>query len=299
MTNLKHIASIFQSTERKYEQVRYIGFGSIALEEFALHQIFRSKVTGKDDITVLGPFKLTLLDWLFLRYRKANFYVTGENRPPQFHLARKHIGFWKSYYKTDNVYRFPYWMWHLDWSELSEVPEYPRYGMPLSIERLMRPIRENYAYDQISARLHRAVLISKHLNEPRKRFYELTLNAIGCDGFGGAFDNDDRTRPKMPRMEKYRFSLCPENSIGDGYITEKIPEAFHSGCIPITWCRPKDLIEDFNPRAVVNLFGLDDKQCNELLLELNGEGELFLSLISEPLLLKKPKLNGLIRFIQS
>ena len=270
------------------------------------HQLLMS--AGRD-VEVVGPF---MSAGRFGRYRdviiklmiasglkkKANFFITGENKPPQFRWAKKQIGFWKSYVDRTDVFRFPYWMWHLDWPELEHVPAYPRYGMPLSIERLMRPISKSYDNNQINSRLNRAVLFSKHLKEPRKKFFELTSKSMGCDGFGGAFGKDDRTQPKKPILEGYQYSLCPENSIGDGYITEKIPEAFHSGCVPIGWCRPEDLAEDFNPDAVINLYGLDDQQIKELLVELKACGRLYKSLISEPLLLKRPDLRPLINFIQ-
>lgn len=273
-------------------------------KEHMFHALLESVKCGRP-IEVIGPFKsksnIKCLLERFLRLvrikKKADFFITGENNPPQFNRAKKQIGFWRSYPDRDDVFRFPYWMWHLDWPELRGVPDYPRYGMPLSIDRLMRPICETYPIDQLSSRLNRAVLFSMHLREPRKRFYELTSNIIGCDGFGGAFGSDNRKQPKMPLMERYRFSLCPENQIGDGYITEKIPEAFHSGCVPITWCRPDDLQEDFNPRAVINLYGLDDAQINEVLTEVLQGGRLYTDLVREPLLIEQPSLTPLIDFI--
>lgn len=273
-------------------------------KEHIFHYLFQSLQCGRP-IEVVGPFKSggrikrfgqRFYSAMFPR-NKADFFITGENRRPQFHRAKKQIGFWRSYSDRDDVFRFPYWMWHLDWPELTEVPDYPRYGMPLSIDRLMRPICETYSVNQLLSRLPRAVLFSMHLREPRQRFYQLTSSAIGCDGFGGAFGNDNREQPKMPVMERYRFSLCPENQIGDGYITEKIPESFHSGCIPIAWCRPDDLQVDFNPKAVINLYGLDHAQVNEVLIEVASGGCLYSSLIKEPLLLKRPTLTPLIRFI--
>lgn len=280
-------------TKQTKDHVKYVGFSGVNLNLFMIHKI----IPAKSNSIVLGPFPVTLFDRFLLKLKKADFFITGENVSPRFSCAKKQIGFWGSYPDRDDVFRFPYWMWHLDWPELREVPDYPRYGMPCSINRLMRPICETYSKDKLSSRLNRAVLFSMHLREPRERFYELTSNVIGCDGFGGAFGNDNRKQPKMPIMEGYRFSLCPENQIGDGYITEKIPEAFHSGCVPITWCRPDDLQEDFNPRAVINLYGLDDLQVKEVLTEVSLQGRLYNDLVSEPLLLSRPSLIPLIKFI--
>lgn len=261
----------------------------------------------KRDVRILGPFsagihcnlaqKLKLKKLISFAEPKADFFITGENCEPQFRRARKQIGFWRRYPDRNDVFRFPNWMWHLDWPELEHQPPYPRYGMRLSIDRLMRPINETYSKRQLEGRVRKAVLFSKHLRDPRKRLFELTKKDIGCDGFGGAFGNDNRQQPKMTLMERYRFSLCPENSIGDGYVTEKIPESFHSGCIPIAWCTPEDLAEDFNPRAVVNLYGLDNQQCSEILKELQHGREYFEYIVRQPLLLKRPSLKPLLEFI--
>jgi hypothetical protein len=270
--------------------------------DYLLHRLF---VNSGRQLNILGPFSPRsridrLLSNFFYRFiQKADFFVTAENRNPKFGMAKKQIGFWRSFSGRDDVFRFPYWMYHLDWcEELENQPPYPRYGVRLSIDRLMRPISESYIQKQLDARLNRAVIFSSHLIEPRKRFFELVEQTIGCDGFGNVFGRADRSQAKMPVMENYRFSLCPENSIGDGYITEKIPEAFHSGCIPITWCRPEDLAEDFNPAAVVNLYGLDDKVICELMTEIQSGGSLYRSLLNAPLLLYKPTLYPLLEFLK-
>lgn len=271
---------------------KYIGLG------FPEHHWIIQKILQDFGLkkTIMGSFP-SVVERFGLIFFKADFFITGENRSPEFYRAKKQIGFWRSYTDRNDVFRLPNWMWHLDWPDVQDQPPYPRYGMRLSIDRLMRPINWTYSKRQLEARIEKAVLFSKHLREPRKRLFELTNESIGCDGFGGAFGNDNRQQPKMPLMERYRFSLCPENSIGDGYITEKIPEAFHSGCIPICWCRPEDLAEDFNPHAVVNLYGLDDQQCVEVLTELKREGEYFQAIIHQPLLLNRPSLAPLVEFL--
>ncbi|MBT4090894.1 MAG: hypothetical protein HOE30_20605 [Deltaproteobacteria bacterium] len=53
-------------------------------------------------------------------------------------------------------------------------------------------------------------------------------------------------REKNPTLNKYRFSLCFENCSFPGYITEKIFDCFHSGCIPVYFGAPD--ITDFVPK---------------------------------------------------
>jgi hypothetical protein len=50
---------------------------------------------------------------------------------------------------------------------------------------------------------------------------------------------------KLPVMSRYKFSVCFENCIFPGYVTEKIFDCFLAGCIPIYYGAPD--IEDFVP----------------------------------------------------
>ena len=105
------------------------------------------------------------------------------------------------------------------------------------------------------------------------------------------------TTQKKELLSQYQINLCPENFIGQGYITEKIPEAFLSGCIPVTYCDPNDLKLDFNHKAVVNLYGLSGYQIRKKLKEISTDFEVFTALRNEPLLLSIPENKKLIELL--
>jgi hypothetical protein len=225
------------------DRISYTDFHSgFAPKHSLIHQLL-SEV--RSPASVIGPFPKSgishrILRSIHTRMRgKSDFFITAENREPNFIHATYQIGFWREYGMADNSYRFPCWMWHLEWPNLIGHPIYRRYGMRLSIERLMNPIASNHSKSNLKSRVSRAACISSHMHEPRESLFQLTNEAIGCDGYGRAFGSNYLNKPKIDILMHYKFSLCPENSIGDGYITEKIPEAYHSGCIPITWCRPE------------------------------------------------------------
>jgi len=285
--------------------VRYLGLGSIKPSKWLLDRFFRKASVSKHkrrNTTIIGPFGLSWYQKIIIKLRailgfKVDFFVTGENRPPRFDVADKQIGFWRSYKDRSDVLRFPNWMWHLDWPGLVDQPEYPRYGMRLSIDRLLSSIEDTYGAKSEEGRRNKAVLFTGHLREPRNRLYQLVNETLGCDGYGRPFGTENKQAAKMPVLEQYVFCLCPENSLGDGYVTEKIPEAFHAGCIPITWCRPEDLAEDFNSEAVVNLYGLDDTQVRDQLLRLATDTKYVTSLRRWPLLRERPSPTALEEFI--
>lgn len=67
------------------------------------------------------------------------------------------------------------------------------------------------------------------------------LASIGQIDCAGRFrNNTDELKTvygdrKEEYLRQYRFNLCPENSLGEGYITEKVFDSISAGCIPIYW----------------------------------------------------------------
>lgn len=84
------------------------------------------------------------------------------------------------------------------------------------------------------------------------------LSKIGrVDSAGRWKHNDDSLKTKyadnkLKWLRNYRFNLTPENSNGNGYVTEKILDAISSGCIPIYWgSNNKPDPEIFNQDAII------------------------------------------------
>lgn len=261
-----------------------------------------SEHVDRPEITILGPFgfrrypKRTVLHRLL--FGKWDVYVTAENTDHMPRWARTSIGFRKA--RTPNEFRFPNWMHHLTWPGMETDPAYHRFGERLSIDQLKRSINDTHGplpNDALTSGRPKALLVSSHLWGIRGRLYEICAEELGCDGFGGAFRLTDL--PKRDLMKPYVFNLCPENSVGEGYITEKIPEAFLAGCVPITYCRPEDLALDFNPRAVVNLHGLSEQQMRQTLRRLGTDRDAVQGLRSEPLVTKDIDLAPLIDFLST
>tara|TARA_E500000178_G_scaffold313161_1_gene330385 strand:- start:948 stop:1910 length:963 start_codon:yes stop_codon:yes gene_type:complete len=48
---------------------------------------------------------------------------------------------------------------------------------------------------------------------------------------------------KQNYLKKFKFNICSESSISDGYITEKLFECIIGGCIPIYYCDDNVMIE--------------------------------------------------------
>ena len=92
------------------------------------------------------------------------------------------------------------------------------------------------------------------------------------------------------------FALCPENSMYPGYYTEKVPESFSAGCIPITWA-DQNIRSEFNPASYINLVDYASVGYRNGLMQVL-QHENLKKLVREPLLLGLPDFRGLLRFLE-
>lgn len=153
--------------------------------------------------------------------------------------------------------RLPYWWNYLDWPQFPRPnASYQRYGRLYSLEKLLAPIPKS------RGRLDKACWIGSYINEPRRSLLRHAESTFGLDVFGAV--GAPVSGPKVEVLEKYRFAVGAENSLGIGYDSEKIPEAWDAGCIPVSsFIQP---LSDFNPLAL-NLSNPEDSTRHPLLLK--------------------------------
>ena len=155
---------------------------------------------------------------------------------------------------TDITYfRSPHWHNYLDLSSDGiDGPEFwPRLGNPIQVCELTSPINWN----QDAA--YKAAFVCSNMTSERLRQLQHVQKVIPVDGFGKAFNPEIVNHShsgflKRDLLRKYQYCLCPENSLAAGYFTEKIPEAYIAGAIPITFCG-SNLEIDFSPDSIINL----------------------------------------------
>jgi len=265
----------------------------------------------KADLVIIGPFecylskqKRNLTPKILRKHDEKETYLDNIKGIKLFHTNENirsdkvKVDFSISFDHTPNNpnnLRFPYWMEFIDWSKEGIVgQENPRFGRLINQEELLRPLDTSHRKREL-----RAAFFTSHLNEPRREIYYLLNKLIPIDGYG-AFFNDrikshsDSGIKKNEILENYIFNLCPENSMFPGYNTEKIPEAFASGCIPITWTVPGHN-KDFNQGAYINLALGSDLEFFKK--NFNNRNELYSRFYDQSLLLNRIDLNKLFDFL--
>jgi hypothetical protein len=138
--------------------------------------------------------------------------------------------------------RLPYWWNYLDWEKFPRPSFQPvRYGRLYSLQKFLEPLPKT------KGRLEKACFVGSYAGGPRELMLTQAERDFGLDRYGEAGERFEG--PKVSVLEKYRYSVGAENSFGFGYDTEKLPEVWDAGCLPVaTFAQP---MSDFNPLAIV------------------------------------------------
>ena len=108
-------------------------------------------------------------------------------------------------------------------------------------EVLNNPIRKKFC----------AALISNCWAKFRLNFINKLSKYKKVDLGGLCRNNINKTiKNKLEFLSEYKFSIAMENSRGDGYISEKIIQAFSAGTIPIYY-GDYTLDEFINPKSII------------------------------------------------
>ena len=195
-------------------------------------------------------------------------------------------------------FRLPHWLNYLDFTAqgIPSPSSWVRLGAPIQQEQLLRPLAWNREADQ------KAVFVASYLNAERHFLMRQASQAVPIDGFGRAFDRaiPDHTRSSFTKRELlagYQYNFCPENAIAPGYVTEKIPESFACGCIPIAYVDPTVSV-DFSLAAFVNLHDFLAAGVAVGLEEALANAERRTQLLATPLLRAPFEVEALISFLE-
>lgn len=245
------------------------------------------------------PLRPTLEAWtekLQHGHRPLTLFQTGENLRHN-HIPCDYSLSFDLAVNNPKHCRLPYWLEMVDWSHEGVIGnQNPRFGRLLDLDRLMQPLGHEFLQ-----RPRRAAIFASHLREPRATLVKAIERHIPVHGFGSVFDasishHSRSSFSKASVLKDYAFNLCPENSMYPGYYTEKIPEAFMAGCLPLSWA-DSNLIFDFNPNAIINLASMMSNDFADLSKTLLDE-ERLLQYSEQPLLSSKPSISGILVFLK-
>jgi len=138
--------------------------------------------------------------------------------------------------------------------DLVDNQKYFKYCYPQPL-----PVRNPYATDYVNKQMYTLIAGNKFSNvagelysERRKAIDYFENNLPGYfDLYGPGWElcgyqcYKGQIAGKLAALSKYRYCICYENGIANGYITEKIFDCFFAGCVPIYLGAPN--ITDYIP----------------------------------------------------
>ena len=179
-------------------------------------------------------------------------------------------------HEAENYIRYPLWLLYF----------FPTDSSRDAIQKILKNFNRTYKKSKF------CTLIARHdKNGIRTRIYNSISEISHVDSSGKLLHNDDTLRSiynndKNIYLQQYKFNICPENSINDGYVTEKIFQSLYSGCIPIYngWSRdPEPGI--INPNIIM-WYDESDEENNKYTMNevrrLHENDKLYRSFIEQP-----------------
>jgi hypothetical protein len=243
------------------------------------------------DLIVTSVFGNTQYD-----QRKTIAFI-GENIRPSYVGYDYSLSFDHDDYGGRN-FRLPLWYSRLAWPGFEQKPRRDNmhnhgYEQLIPIKPLTQPRKLDIASkDKFCA------LIANNPEGLRINLFNSISQYKQVDGYGNMFGNPLR-KSKFAVLPEYKFCLCPENSVYDGYVTEKLIDAYAGLTVPI-YSGEMQLDQDFNEFAFLNYYDIGN--MDELIRSIKAwdeEDKEYKKLYEEPLLLKEPSLDGAIAFVRS
>lgn len=180
------------------------------------------------------------------RKSKKKIHFSGENTDPRVD-ADVNLTFRLDNSAKRNI-RLPLWLIYCNHSGGDYlVKENANPSTLCPVQRLLEPYAAT-PIDPNKKQTTSLICSNPAAGSPRERLYNLLMPRSYGKAFNQGVRIADGELAKLSVIKEYAYNLCPENSIGEGYTTEKIMHAFAGRAIPIYWgWVPDDKSEhDFN-----------------------------------------------------
>lgn len=195
-----------------------------------IHSEFPDKLSSKKEIAVFSVYGTR--SKIKLNRSPVKLFFTSENidnysEYSDHCLAEVDLVLGFEHLQEQNYLRFPLWILYFIPSALN----------PQMIRKAVYNM-SHFNHDDISSRKFCCMVCSHDGDGARPAIYH-SLSEIEKVDSGGSYLNNTNDLKELCADDKrlfltrYKFNICPENSDGDGYVTEKLFEAINSGCIPI------------------------------------------------------------------
>lgn len=211
---------------------------------------FVAALSARHRVTVLPAGSNDTPDLLFyschnggcshLGYDCIKIYFTGENDCPDFNECDYALSFYPLQL-GDRHLRYPLYMLY-EYDRIGELPA----------------LTDAEAFDRGFCSL---VMRNSTNCDPHRIMIADLIESYRPIAYGGSFRNNTGgcVADKIDFISRYKFNLALENSMVEGYVTEKILEPLVAHTVPVYW-GSHVAATDFNPDAFINAADYDTPQ---------------------------------------
>ena len=222
----------------------------------------------------------------------TKIFYTGENVAPKLRQCDYALTFQPNSLGGRN-YRLPLWYLYIDWFGVGTYDN-PEWLVP------REALNSAVSLEDSSQKLFCAIVYGKRVRSREQAIKHLSTYKP-VDIYGKANPSKpigDGEHAKLQVLAGYKFSLCYENSISPGYVTEKLLHGKACGGVPIYYgCDEAGL--DFNPDCYIHATRYRPKELSAKIAELDGSLKQYEAIRREPLFREPPSLDGFYQALTS
>ena len=250
--------------------VKYMDFWpAFKLDKFDVHKILKEKyeviLSENPDYVIFGEFGGENYG-IENKFDCVKLFLTIENRGPDFENTDYAIGI--HYINNgDRYFRKP-----------TETHQLTAIGSVYNVTQVKG--------QDIKKKKFCAWVVSNGSAKARNLFYD-KLSEYKIVDSGGGFKNNvgGPVKDKLKFLGDYKFSICFENSKTDGYISEKLSDAFEAGTIPIYY-GDDTVLELLNNKSYIHVKDKSEFDAKiELIKEIDQNFTLYEEMIREKIVL--------------
>ncbi len=209
----------------------------------------------------------------YCKYPQVRIMYEGENYIPDFNLIDYGICNYPLDFQDRNFY-FPFF-----------IDEFGHF------ENITKKDR-NYSADILNSKSYFANFIAGHESEYNIRgdFFKKLCKYKRVESPGNYLNNMPKGHTvawqndtKRDFQSKSKFTLCFESTKHEGFITEKLTDAFYADTIPVYY-GSSHVTEIFNPKAFINCSDYESFDAViEKIKELDNDDEKYLKMLRQPI----------------
>lgn len=191
---------------------------------------------------------------------------------------------------SETNFQLPVWMFYIDWFNLNKNNDFDNWHIPESY------LNVNNKFSQKSKNKFCSFVFSRISNH-RENILEILKRIDNVDSYGnlwGETPNNKKLKNgqyyKIDTISDYKFNIAFENTIKNGYVTEKLLQARIAGCIPI-YSGHESVEKVFNKHGFLNVTGMTNDDIFDEVSSINSNIKRYKLMKNTEIFEKKPQIE--------